>query len=106
MKYIVLSDIPSCLSEYVNDVGYITRISSLTFTKNGEAVGVFDGMSSLSVDLTQEPQQLLSAGRHISIDSNVINSTLSIFGAGDVRVAEGPCGNRVIISASIPKKVS
>ena len=102
--YIVLSDIPFKLSEYINDVGYISKISSLTFTKDGEEVGKFDGTSNLSVDLTQEQQ--LSGGRLISITDNIIDSTLSIVGEGDIRVADGIYSNKVIISANIPKKVS
>ena len=104
--YIVLSDIPFKLSEYINDVGYISKISSLTFTKDGEEVGRFDGTSVLSVDLTQEIQPQLSGGRLISITDNIIDSTLSIVGAGDIRVADGIYSNKVIISANIPKKVS
>ena len=104
VDYIVLSDIPFKLSEYINDVGYISKISSLTFTKDGKEVGKFDGTSNLSVDLTQEQQ--LSGGRLISITDNIIDSTLSIVGEGDIRVADGIYSNKVIISANIPKKVS
>ena len=49
-----MADVPLSVSQYFNDAGYITGISSLTFTKNGEAVGTFNGTSSLSVDLTQQ----------------------------------------------------
>jgi hypothetical protein len=98
--YIVLSDIPIKISEYVNDVGYITGISSLTFTKNGEMLSVFNGKSDVSVDLASE----LSAGYGISIDDNKINCNLSVASAGDAHVTLDDC--TYTVSVSIPKNVS
>ena len=53
-KVIISANIPKKVSDLRNDANYISGISSLTFTKDGEEVGRFDGTSALSVDLTQE----------------------------------------------------